>query len=75
MTIEQLQSLHRARPFKPFTLHLADGRALTVRHPEVLSHAGGRTALLTNPDDSFEIIDLLMVTTLSAPTKRRRKAS
>lgn len=26
MTIEPLREVHRARPFQPFTLHLADGR-------------------------------------------------
>lgn len=27
MTIEPLREVHQARPFQPFTLHLADGRA------------------------------------------------
>ena len=65
MTIEQLRTLHRARPFQPFRIHLADGRNLDVTHPEFLSHsASGRTAYVSKPDDSFEIVDLLLITSL-----------
>ncbi len=65
MTIEQLRNAHRARPFQPFTIHLADGRNFHVPHPEFLSHApSGRTAIVHHADDSFSIIDLLLVTEL-----------
>ena len=37
MTFEQLQKMHQARPFKPFDIHLADGRTLPVEHPEMLA--------------------------------------
>lgn len=65
MTIEPLQAVHRARPFRPFTLHLADGDKLSVPHAEFLSHAGkGRTVVVFSDDESFSIIDLLLVTRL-----------
>jgi hypothetical protein len=73
MTIEQLQSAHKTRPFKPFKLHLADGRSFEVKHPEVLAHAGGRTAVLTRMDDSFEVIDLLLVSSLEVSNGRSRR--
>jgi hypothetical protein len=71
MTIEQLRNVHRAQPFRPFTIHLADGRNLLVPHPDFLSHSPtGRTIIVYHPDDAFSIIDLLLVTELeihSAP--------
>lgn len=65
MTVEQLRAIHQARPFKPFTINVADGRQIRVRHPEFLSHhPQGRTMIVYGPRDSFEVLDLLLVTGL-----------
>jgi hypothetical protein len=65
MTMEQLRAAHQAQPFQPFTIHLADGRSYHVPHREFLSHSpSGRTIIVYHPDDSFSIIDLLLVTEL-----------
>lgn len=65
MTIEQLRMLHQAQPFRPFTVHLADGRQLRVPHREFLSHSPtGRTVVIHESDESFSIVDLLLVTRL-----------
>jgi hypothetical protein len=65
MTIEQLRAMHSARPFKPFEIHLADSRMLAVEHPELLSQSqSGRTIAVACPDDTIEIIDLLLVESL-----------
>ena len=65
MTIEQLREMHLARPFQPFDIHLADGRTLTVDHPEFLSQSRtGRTIYVTSSDDRLEIVDLLLVVSL-----------
>ena len=65
MTVEQLRKLHRATPFKPFEIHLADGRSLAVEHPEVLAIAPpGRTIGVGLTDGTVEIVDLLLVTSL-----------
>ncbi len=65
MTIEALKRVHQTRPFDPFIIFVADGRELTVRHPENLAITPqGRTISVGLPDDSFEIIDLLLVTGL-----------
>jgi hypothetical protein len=65
MTIEQLRNVHQARPFRPFSIHLADGRVLYVPHSEFLSHSPtGRTVIVHQSDDSFSIVDLLLVTEL-----------
>lgn len=65
MTIEQMRSAHNAQPFQPFTIHLADGRAVPVRHREFMNFSpSGRTIVVYQPDDTMNIIDLLLVTDL-----------
>jgi hypothetical protein len=75
MTIEQLRQLHSARPFQPFEIHLADSRTLTVEHPEQLAQSqSGRTIAVARPDDTIEIVDLLLVVTLKPhPNGARRR--
>lgn len=65
MTVEQFRQLWRSEPFRPFMIHLADGRQVPVRHREfALPSPSGRTVIVYQPDDSFNIIDLLLVTDL-----------
>ena len=65
MTIEQLHRAHTARPFQPFTLHCADGRQIQVPHPEFLAASpSARTIGVTDAAGVFEIIDLLLVTSI-----------
>ena len=57
--------MHQARPFKPFDIHLADGRSIPVDHPELLAiTSSGRTIGVAVQEDAIEIIDLLLVTSL-----------
>ena len=63
MTIERLKEMYDARPFRPFLLHLADGRAIPVASREfIMAVPSGRTLVVTQPDDTLNIIDLLLVT-------------
>jgi hypothetical protein len=77
MTVEQLRKMHRAQPFAPFDIHLADGRALPVEHPELLAITG-RTIGVGLADGTIEVVDLLLVTSLkprsngARPGRRRR---
>jgi hypothetical protein len=78
MTIEQLRNVHQARPFRPFILHLADGRQLNVPHSEFLSHSpSGRTVIVHESDESYSIVDLLLVTRIEvhngAPAEARER--
>ena len=79
MTIEQMKAVYSAEPFQPFVLHLADGRHVPVQSREFISPApSGRTIVVWQPDDSMNIIDLLLVTDLEIkPAKngagRRRR--
>ncbi len=65
MTIEQLRAAYNAQPFRPFVIHLAEGRAIPVKHREfILTVPSGRTVVVCQPDDTLNIIDLLLVTDL-----------
>ena len=80
MTIEQLQAAYKATPFKPFMLHLADGRSLPVQSREFIYPVPtGRTVVVCQPDGSMNIIDLLLVTDIefesAANGKRRRRGA
>jgi hypothetical protein len=65
VTIERIRGLYEAQPFRPFIIHLADGRQILVSHREFLALGpGGRTVIVYQPDESFNIVDLLLVTDL-----------
>jgi hypothetical protein len=80
MTIEQLRAAYQAQPFRPFVIHLADGRGIPVISREfILTVPSGRTIVVCQPDDTLNIIDLLLVTDLEFKpagdgTDRRRRA-
>ena len=67
MTVEQLIQMRRAQPFRAYRIHLADGRQLDVKHPDFVARSpSGRTAIVYKPDETFEVIDLLLATSLEA---------
>lgn len=80
MTIEQMRHHHRAQPFQPFILHIADGGRVRIDHPEFLAFSPtGRTIMVGFPDGTIRAIDLLMVTQIEVPPTngrhRRRRAT
>lgn len=73
MTIEQLRELHQARPFVPFTLHLADGRKIRVKSPEFLAQSpGGRVIYVATSDNALDRVDLLLVVSIETDEGKRR---
>lgn len=80
MTIEQLREVHQTRPFRPFTLQLADGREVKVPHPEFLwfPPRRPRTVFVGLSNGVVKIIDLLLVISIEigdGTPRRRRKSS
>ena len=74
MTADQLDTVHHAQPFKPFTLHLADGTRHSVPHPELLWRTpGGRTIFVSLGGEKVAIIDLLLVTKITHGNGVRRR--
>lgn len=65
MTIEQFKNVLHADPFHPFTIHMGDGRVFLVKHRDFVSRSpSGRTVVVHSDDDSFSVLDLLLVTEL-----------
>lgn len=63
MTIEQIKKIYSAQPFQPFVIHLADGREVQVAHRDfIMAVPSGRILVVALPDDTVDIIDLLLVT-------------
>jgi hypothetical protein len=66
VTTDQIEKLQRAQPFRPFTLHLADGTKHRVTHPELISRMpGGRTLFVSLGGEKVAIVDLLLVTKIT----------
>lgn len=73
MTIDQVRNLYRAVPFRPFVMHLADGREIPVVHHDfIIASPNGREAIVYQPDNSFNIIDLSLVTALEMKAETRQ---
>jgi hypothetical protein len=74
LTLDDIRDIHHARPFKPFVLHLADGRKLNVMHPEFLAYASrARTLVFVHDDGRVERVNVLLVTSAEELPDRRGK--
>jgi hypothetical protein len=77
MTGELLKKPIESDPFEPFDMHLADGRVLRVDHPELIYYLDGmRTCIVADvKDKTYDIVDLLLVTSLKVLESRRNRRS
>lgn len=76
MTVEQLKNVLHAAPFRPFTIHLGDGRAFFVKHRDFVSRSpSGRTIIVHGDDDSFSVLDMLLVTELQVHAPGQSEAA
>ena len=65
MRIDEVRNLLRAHPFQPFSFHLPGGREIDVRHRDfIMASPSGRMVIVYQPDDSFNVIDLMLVSDL-----------
>jgi hypothetical protein len=66
VTIEKVRELIHANPFVPFSLRLADGRAIPVVHSDFVSSSptGRVLHVFHGPNDASIFIDVLLVTAL-----------
>jgi hypothetical protein len=65
MTGGEIRKLFEATPFLPFRVHRANGKSVDVPHPDFMHLSPtGRRLIVDRPDDTFEIIDVLLVTSL-----------
>ncbi len=50
---------------------MVDGRSFTVSHPDwVFVSPTGRTAMLFEPDDSYSVVDLMLMNELEVPATK-----
>ncbi len=74
MTVEQLAQMLKAAPFRPFRIHMADGRSLLVKHRDFVARSpSGRTAIVYKSDDTFEVVDLLLMASLEVVNGHSRQ--
>lgn len=75
MTREELRKVLTASPFRPFRIHLGDGRALEVPHPDFAAlHPTGRTLVVFGPkEEPFEIVDVMLITSIEVGNGTRRR--
>jgi hypothetical protein len=67
---EQVREALRAQPFRPFVIHMRDGREVKVDHPDFVAMSQtGRYAIVWLEEDSWEEIELFLVTSLKFPAK------
>jgi hypothetical protein len=65
MTTEQFRATLHLQPFRPFTIRMADGRTFDVPHPDFVAQSpSGRTVIVFQADESYSVLDLLLMTEL-----------
>jgi|HubBroStandDraft_1064217.scaffolds.fasta_scaffold272218_1 hypothetical protein len=77
MTIEKVREMIHAQPFAPFIAHLADGRKVSINHPDFVSSSqtGRNLHVSHGPGDASSFIDVVRVADLelkSSPRGKRR---
>ena len=73
MTTEALRNMLNAQPFRPFRVHVANGRCVEVMHREFVGFGGGRTFIAYTNGDDFEVIDLLLVSNLETINRQPKR--
>jgi hypothetical protein len=74
MTIEVIKEAVHSEPFRPFRLRLAGGPVVTVAHPDYIAFGPkGRTIVVYRDDDTFKILDTLLITEIAPATGSSRK--
>ena len=75
MDVADIRRVYEATPFEPFRVHMANGKSADIPHPEFMHlFRSGRRLIVEYPDDSWEIIDPSLVTSIEAlPQNGSRK--
>ena len=68
MDRKTLREHYQASPFRPFKIHLADGRSLLVDHPEWMAISpNDRTLSIYEKDGAHHLIDVPLIIELEVP--------
>jgi hypothetical protein len=75
MTIEQFRATLHQLLFRPFTIRMADGRSFDVSHRDFIAHSpSGRTVIIVQDDESYSVLDLLLMTEVEVHAANGRPA-
>ena len=75
MTLVEIRQRQQSAPFRPFRLHLADGRSLEVSHPEYLTVFNKAPRIVVERDDgSYALVNLPIVTSVEVLAPRKAKS-
>ena len=64
MNVEVIRHAIRNRPFLPFVLRLADGRAIEIPHPELIALGSRYVNVINTTDDSVMWLEPLLIVSL-----------
>ena len=75
MNLENLRELHQARPFRPFAIHMSDGRTFEIPHSEFLAyHLESEMAVVAlRTNRTFSVLDLSQITELEILPRNGKK--
>ena len=73
MDLQGVREALRRQPFEPFSMCLADGRSLPITHPEAVA-VGKRRVIVVNRDDSWAVIEPLLIVSLDYNGTRRGRS-
>ena len=66
MTTEAIRTAVQRRPFRPFSVRLADGSQIQIQSQDTVAlHPAGKTFVIFEPDGGYRIVDIPLVTDLS----------
>jgi len=73
MTTEQFATVLHQAPFRPFTIHMADGRVFHVSHPDYVARSkSGRTVIVFGDGDDYSVLDLLVMSEIEVHASNGR---
>ena len=66
MTTEAIKTAIQTRPFRAFTVRLANGLQIPVAsHEHIALHPDGKTFIIFEPTGGYRIVDIPLVTDMS----------
>jgi hypothetical protein len=74
MDLQGIREALRRQPFKSFAIRLADGRGIPVCHPDYVA-VGKRRIIVVEPDDSWMVLEPLLIVSLDYDGKHRRRTN
>ena len=66
MTVEAIRTAVQSRPFRPFSVRLANGLQIQIQSQDYVAlHPDGKTFVIFESNGGYRIVDIPLVTDLS----------